>query len=167
MQAALPDRLDLVRLADVGAVLEGEVPITQMSRLAALVSDAQGGVRARLEFGRTDGRETVRGQLAAELTLICQRCLGPVQYPVRAQLDLVRVASEAEAVAEDDGRDPLFAPEREVATTALVEDEILLALPLAPVHADPSDCIGVTIDAGGTTRRNDNPFAVLAALKKN
>lgn len=168
MPTALPQRLDLARLADARAVLDVELPLASFERLAPLLARVEGVARAHLEFGRDLGREVVRGHVASELVLTCQRCFGEVRLPVDAGIDLVRVASEAEAEALDDGRDPLVAPNREVLATALVEDELLLALPIVPLHADRRGC-GLEDEAptAAAGEKRQHPFAALAALKKN
>lgn len=169
MPTATQQRLDLARLADARAVLDVELPLRDFQRLAPLLARTEGVAKAHLEFGRDLGREVVRGRVCAELVLTCQRCFEPVQVPVEATLDLVRVADDAAAEALDDGRDPLVAPNREVEAAALVEDELLLALPIVPMHGEQEPCAEAAVAerklAGAT--KEEHPFAALAALKKN
>lgn len=167
MPTALPQRLDLARLADARAVLEGELPLARLGRLAPLLARADGVVRAHLEFARDLKREVVRGRVESELILTCQRCFGEVKIPVSADVDLIRVADEADAEALADGRDPLVAPNREVELATLLEDELLLALPIVPLHEGDGACqrIGADPPASATEGRSRNPFAALAALK--
>lgn len=171
MPTASPQRLDLARLADARAVLDVELPLAGFERLAPLLARADGVARAHLEFGRDLGREVVRGQVETEFVLICQRCFGEVRWPVSARLDLVRVASEAEAEALDDGRDPLLAPNREVQAAELVEDELLLALPIVAAHAEGEPCGERNMEpepmAAPAEEKRAHPFAALAALKKH
>ncbi len=167
MPTALPQRLDLARLADANAVLDGELPLARFGRLAPLLARTDGVVRAHLEFGRELKREVVRGRVECELFLICQRCFGEVEVPVAAALDLIRVANEDDAEALADGRDPLVAPNREVDLATMLEDELLLALPIVPRHAEPAAC--KRVDAAPVAAEEPNhevhPFAALAALK--
>lgn len=166
MSKVLPERIDIARLADSEATLEGSVPVERFARLADQLASREGAVEATLRFGREDGREVIRGRIAGCLTLVCQRCLGGVEVPVAAQLDLVRVASDAAAAEVEGAHDPFVAPTREVALAELVEDELILALPLVPVHEGDARCAPRTAAVGEDPRR-DNPFAALAALKKN
>jgi uncharacterized protein len=167
MPTALPQRLDLARLADARAVLDGELPLARLDRLVPLLARVEGVVRAHLEFGRDLKREVVKGRVESELLLTCQRCFGEVRVPVVADLDLVRVADEDDAEALADGRDPLVAPNREVEMSVLLEDELLLALPIVPLHADPQACArrSVAPAKAAPTGGKENPFAALAALK--
>jgi uncharacterized protein len=168
MPTALPQRLDLARLADARAVLDGELPLARLDRLVPLLARVDGVVRAHLEFARDLKREVVRGRVESELVLTCQRCFGEVTVPVVAELDLIRVADEDDAEALADGRDPLVAPNREVEMSVLLEDELLLALPIVPLHGDAADCRRIDAGAavGAVPDEKGNPFAALAALKK-
>ena len=167
MPTALPQRLDLARLADARAVLEGELPLARLGRLAPLLARADGVVRAHLEFARDLKREVVRGRVESELILTCQRCFGEVKVQVVADVDLIRVADEDDAEALADGRDPLVAPNREVEMATLLEDELLLAMPIVPLHEGSAGCRrpepgpATGAAAGGEV----HPFAALAALK--
>lgn len=167
MSKVLPERIDIARLADSSATLEGSVPVARFVRLADQLASHEGSVEATFGFGREDGREVVSGRIEGRLTLVCQRCLGGVEVPVAVQVDLVRVASAIEAAAVEGNHDPFVAPNREVALAELVEDELILVLPLVPMHQGDAECAARAVVPTGEDRRRDNPFAALAALKKN
>jgi uncharacterized protein len=173
MSSLLPDFADPRRLCSLGKVYEGALPLGQMPRLAPLLTSTEGDAAFVLAFDRdAEGRHIVTVRVEAEVALQCQRCLGSMRTKVAqdAQLAVVSGPDEAERLPEE--LDPLLAEEGEVRLRDLVEDELLLALPVAPVHA-PSDC-GVSLEqinaAEATTgdeqgRRGDNPFSALAELK--
>jgi uncharacterized protein len=142
------------------------VPIARFARLAGQLASREGSVEATFGFGREDGREVVSGRIEGRLTLVCQRCLGGVEVPVVARVDLVRVASDADAEAVEGTHDPFVAPNREVALAELVEDELILALPLVPMHQGDAGCTARAVAPSDQDRRRDNPFAALASLKK-
>jgi len=164
MSKVLPERIDIARLADTRATLVGSVPIGRFVRLAPALDETAGAVEVELRFGREDGREVIVGHIEGELALRCQRCLATVRLPVRATVDLARVASEAETVAGT--HEPFVAATREVDLAVLVEDELILAVPLVPLHPDGARCRPASIGRGGLAT-NENPFAALAALKKH
>lgn len=165
MSKVLPERIDIARLADSAATLEGSVPVARFARLADQLASREGSVDATLGFGREDGREVVSGRIEGRLTLVCQRCLGGVEVPVAARVDLVRVASEAAAAEVEGAHDPFVAPTREVALAELVEDELILALPLVPMHEGDARCAPRAAPPGEDQRR-ESPFAALASLRK-
>ena len=100
-------------------------------------------------------------EVSGTISLSCQRCLGaiPFDLDVDSLLELVPEGEEmSQDELEDDTRD--FLPvARELNVAELVEDEILLALPVAPRHEKCS--LPGAADAG----ERENPFAVLAGLK--
>jgi len=100
-------------------------------------------------------------EISGVLPLACQRCLDAVPFDldVNSLLELVPEGAElSEDELEDDTRD--FLPvERELDVAELVEDEILLALPVAPRHEKCG--LPGAADAG----ERINPFAALSGLK--
>lgn len=112
-------------------------------------------------FKAAPGRWEMRGHVRAAVMLVCQRCLAPLPWLVDAapQLRFLRgddanAADEVEAVT-------VAGPVRLV---DLVEDELLLALPMIPLHAEGGDC--APVPAADTGDRKPHPFAALARLKK-
>ena len=91
--------------------------------------------------------------------LACQRCLDPVEFPVELGVELELAGSEREIVAADDDVDRVLATNA-MDVAALVEDEVLLVLPMAPVHerCEP--------DAERHVADRAAPFAALAGLRK-
>jgi uncharacterized protein len=165
MSKVLPERIDIARLADSQATLEGSVPVARFARLADQLASREGSVEATFVFGREDGREVVSGRIEGRVTLVCQRCLGSVVVPVVARVDLVRVADDAGADEVEGTHDPFVAPTREVVLTELVEDELILALPLVPMHQGDAGC-APPMPSPGEDHRRESPFAALASMKK-
>jgi uncharacterized protein len=100
------------------------------------------------------------------LQLQCQRCLGPFDYPVdvRNTLLLMQRGADADEELDDpEGPDAIEAnPELDV--IALVEDEVLLSLPLSPRHPEGA-CVSRTAPAAAPADTREAPFARLAQLK--
>jgi uncharacterized protein len=106
-----------------------------MSRLAPLLCNDQGAARFELDFHLdSQSRPMVTGRIQAKLELICQRCLEPLVLDLDLELRLGIVRSDAEAVALCDTREPLTLETDTVSISALVEDELILGLPAAPLH---------------------------------
>lgn len=144
--------------------LAGNLSITRMSRLKdALASDA-GKVDFWLSgFLNEEGEPSLRCQVSGKLEMICQRCLGPMQYTL--DIDSVLLLTTDERLLQDD--DP-EAPDRILAqqdlpVADLVEEEILLVLPMAPFHpVGACEAAAASSDSGKL-----HPFAVLARLKSD
>lgn len=163
MSEGLPLRVDAVRLAARGAQLRNATPLGAMTRLAVLLTDTTGRVESTLDFSQESGRVRIDGIAAATLSLTCQRCLEPLAITVEPRFALALVADDDEAARLPDGLEPSIGGDGAVSPLALVEDELLLALPAVPLH-EAGHCsapVDAPKDAGG----RDNPFAVLKRLK--
>lgn len=142
MSDRLPVHLDPVALADRGRELSGRVPVESFERLADALHSREGDLEATLQFGRDgDGQRTLRGRIRATLELVCQRCLAPYALEVDLDLDLVLVASEAEAETLPQEQDAVVVgDQRAMHTVDMLEDDVILALPLVPRCGDPEAC---------------------------
>lgn len=155
--------IDSLSFAREGRSLQGELPISGLERLHDALAEIAGSVVFRLNgrIGRQDKPQLLL-EVSGRVPVICQRCLGRLDYPLSIDSVLELIADEADLSQdelEDDTRDFLVA-QKELDVVALVEDEIILALPSAPRH---DDCALPDSNTRGT---KVSPFAALAALKK-
>ena len=174
-----PRHLDIKAFAQAGAELQGQAPLAEWPRLlaeqfAGQTQDA-GVVRWRLQ-GRmapvTGGSPQVGLTLQAEvnLALQCQRCLTPVVESIQAERDFLFVADEATAEAMDeDSEADVLVISRDFDALSLIEDELILALPLVPRHEVCPQAVTTEVadEAFDEASERPNPFAALAALKKD
>ena len=173
-----PRHLDIHAFAQAGAELQGDSPLAQWPRL---LDEQTAGAQAPRHVVRwrlqghvtpiTGGPDRIGLTLWAEvdLSMQCQRCLGTVVETVWTEREFVFVADEATAEALDDESDEdVLVISRDFDALALVEDELILALPLVPRHeACPQDLPTEAVDeAFMAAGERPNPFAALAALKK-
>ena len=161
MLGPLPEFVDPLRLACQQARVNGVIPVASMTRIAAIVRDESGMVEVALRFRmsasgvpRADGR----ARLTAHLT--CQRCLDPLDLELAPELKVAftdggEAAGRAELAA---GYEPLDCDGR-IGLTAIVEDEILLALPDFPMHPSGACAAAET----GVPDPGDSPFSGLRA----
>ena len=165
MLDCLPERVEPLGLADVGRSFRGTLPVRRFERLAPLLHSAQGELAVRLEF-RLDERRirTLKGAIQGELSLVCQRCLNGLRFPVDVQFSLGIVSSEAEIDRLPEGYEPLLVSGDPIQTLAMVEDEVLLAIPAIPLHEHGMrECeVGYR---NPSLPEKENPFAVLKKLK--
>lgn len=154
--------INSLSFAREGRSLQGELPFFDLERLQDVLADLSGTVRYSLQ-GRVSRQGKPQLSLKVEGTapVICQRCLGLYGFPLSIASTLELLADEADISQdelEDDTRDFLVA-QMEMDVAALIEDEIILALPAAPRH---EEC-----ELPGSSERGTkvSPFAVLSALK--
>lgn len=165
MSERLPLFVDVVRYADTGRRLAGELPLSGMARLLPLLHNASGGVWLDLQFGKDDLQVAyVRGEIRARLRLQCQRCLQPFDYPMQVKCALGLVTDAAQADNLPDDYEPLLVSSQNLLLAAVVEDELLLALPAVPMHQE-GECPVPAVSAADKRASKTSPFAVLGQLK--
>lgn len=136
-----------------------------MSRLAGMASKDMEEASYRLAFSRNDkGIITVTGEIKSELTVVCQRCLHDMVIPILSKVCIGIVNQESDLDALDEGLEPFQAEDGKISVLKLIEDEILLGLPLSPMHENV-DC-PATESLQEYTAEKQNPFAVLKSLKR-
>lgn len=146
--------------------MSNATPIADMQRLVSLLADPGGTVTSELEFTRDPSeRDVITGNAATTATMTCQRCLQPMQVTLEADIELAVVADEMQAGSPTGDMEPLVSANGEVSPLALVEDELILALPVVPMHGPGTRCeVPAEAIPSGTAR--PNPFAVLKSLKR-
>lgn len=172
-----PGRLDLQSFAQRSEPLVETTPLQNMKRLAheaqGLQPDLYVTWQARAESRpRTDGDEELWLHLLAKasIPLICQRCMAVVAIPLDVNQWYRFVANEDIAMAEDDQSEEdllVMAPLFDL--IAVLEDELLMALPLVPMHDECPVAPVLRAGAPGITGEQvgkSSPFAVLGQLKK-
>lgn len=174
-----PRRLDVERFASEGAELAGEWPLADLTRLVEsahpeALPEAGDTVAWRFR-GET---RTVRGQPqrwlhlvgSARIALVCQRCLQPVEEAIAAERSFLFVHGEEQAAELDaDSEDDVLAMTRALDAQALLEDELLLSLPLVPRHEVCPEPLVAPADPAieeAEVEEKRQPFAALAALKR-
>ncbi len=133
-----PGRLDALRLARERGVVEGRVDAHALLRVADLLSEGPAAIAWRIE-GPDDasGRPALRIALKGAVTLECQRCLGDFEWPIDQATDVLIARDDAELAALDaDSSLEVVLAAGPIDPLALVEDELVLALPFAPRHPD-------------------------------
>ncbi len=164
MSSQLPEHIEPCKLAEKGARLVGNLDLGRMRRLTPSLCRANGTVEIELEFGKDErGNRLVTGGWSARLELICQRCLEPMEIALSRELRLELVGATQESGCMSLDFEPIQVFESEtVSLLEMVEDELILVLPMAPVHAI-GDCRRK--DIMGPGEENQSPFGVLAKLK--
>lgn len=124
------------RLAESGVTLRGSLPLTAMTRLAGYLHDTEGEVLVELNFGIDEQKVCyVQGRLTATLHLVCQRCLQLLAYPLDLEVALGLTPTDTAAENLPGHYEPVVVADSRLDLGNLVEDELLLALPIVPVHA--------------------------------
>ncbi|ANE74040.1 23S rRNA accumulation protein YceD [Dickeya solani] len=167
----LPLTLDAVRTAQKRLDYVGVYTAEQAMRVAESVVSVDSDVNATLSFNIDSQRlAVIDGQADVTVTLLCQRCGKTFEHQVHATFCFSPVISDEQAEALPEAYEPIEVNEfGEVDLLAMVEDELILSLPIAPVH-DSEHCeVSETDMVFGqlpAEAEKPNPFAVLASLKR-
>ena len=171
-----PRRLDVKSFAEAAAELDGHERLGDHPRLMA--ETAGRGADTQLAWSVT-GEMRNPGHVHPEiwlhlaantvLSLTCQRCLAPVDVAVAVERPFRFVQDEAVAMAQDDrSEEDLLALSRSFDLIELVEDELLMDLPVAPRHEVCPVPVKLAVADEGFEAEpapRENPFALLQRLK--
>lgn len=171
-----PRAAPLASLCRDGETLLGAWPLAQLPRLSHSLFDAPSAddrVSWQARFGQdspvgSPPQPWLEVEARTHVTLQCQRCLQALQEPLAMQRRFLFVASEAEAERLDaDSEDDHLVLVPRLDLLSLVEDELILELPLVPRHDGRCpEPLPQTEAAEDAAEVRPNPFAVLAALRK-
>lgn len=154
-------------LARSGAVISGQVALSKLTRLVPLLESDQGAAAYQLRFEFDEaGCPTATGSIRATLLVICQRCLEPLWLEVASECRFGMVAEGSDLKAAAPDYDTVILDKDRLSLRRLVEDELLLALPAAPMHP-AGECSPPPIaqPADGDTGSPTGPLAALRKVK--
>ncbi|GAB2928353.1 23S rRNA accumulation protein YceD [Hafnia psychrotolerans] len=168
----LPLAVDAIRTAQKRLDYSGIYTASQVTRVAASVVSVDSDVQTSLSFDIDNLRlAVINGQSDLTVTLECQRCGKTFEHQVHATYCFSPVRNDEQAEALPEAYEPIEVDEfGEVDLLAMIEDEIILSLPVVPVHesehCEVSDADMVFGKLPAEVEK-PNPFAVLASLKKS
>ena len=168
MLSRLPERIDPLAMAEAGRAFHGDLDLAGLARLLPLLVNPKGGLEVDLLLDRDEaGVRFLRGRVSGQLELECQRCLGPMAFALDSEFLLGLVRGEEEAGRLPETYEPLLVGTEPMRLADIVEDEVLLALPIVALHRAPHPCASRRQEENppeGVQR--EHPFAALAQLKR-
>ena len=132
--------LDVDRLALGETEIDFDVPLAELPRLQSRIAGIGGSVRGAARFGRQAGFAVAEVSLAGKATLQCQRCMQAMELSVDSTARVALIFAEADAAKVPEELEPVLAREGRISAAELVEEELLLALPIVPLHEELRDC---------------------------
>ena len=158
--------INSIEFARNGESLKGNIAVANLNRLQDLLHSGSGMLEYTLTGKRGEnGKLFLVCAINGVLQLECQRCLGAFAYTLDLDSELELIEEEQGLGSLVDGAELTEAikvdPNMDV--LALVEDEVLLAVPMAPMHEQGTCNAGG--DFGQAKIDKQNAFSALAALK--
>ena len=171
MKPTLPVHLNFRQKAKNGFEIQGKWPLNQLKRLDEVLQSDAGEVDVSLKFGKIGPIPFIEGHITAEVQLLCQRCMQPMAYTVDNPFKLGMVLNEEQIERLPDEFEPYLVDDEDSYIGELLEDELLLALPLVAMHDyECSDYLQEQEPAHETevkdSEQKENPFAALKDLLK-
>ena len=165
-QGPLPKCFDARKACVKELELSGTVKASELPRLSSVVSCEDTTISASLRFLRDEQRRfVVAVDVAGDVGVRCERCLDVMPLLVKANSDLMLCSSDEQAQQCPSQYEPLVYTGEELDLYEVIEEELLLALPVAPMHdAQCIDVLPVVEVTPAVEDRKPNPFAVLANL---
>ena len=165
--------IDSLDFAGNGRQISGEAPVAALPRLLDALENPQGILSYTVRGGLDSrGGPLLDVSIAGQCQLRCERCLNAMDYPVRLDVRLMlRDPASLDALdsgGEDEEEWDSILADAHLDVLDLLEEEVLLSLPIAPKHEfghEPGACQAT--GSGDTHEEERNPFAILAKLKRN
>ena len=167
MSPDLPLRIEPKRLARIGETIAGEYAIHAMQRLVELLQDSTGKVIFRLEFIFDEGQNIplIRGNIKARVNIPCQRCLSGMEFKINNPVFLGITTSVGDSVSLLDDCELLQLDEDSIPLQDLIEDELILALPISAMHK-AHECKATELIDKIKDKNRSSPFAALDKLNR-
>lgn len=187
MSALLPEHIDILRLAKQGCKLSGRLFLNEMPRFKQYVATEESNNEVanfadiEVELDVDDQHIAfIRGSAQASVAMICQRCLKPMKVDINTHFLLGAVENEAKIEKLPAQYEPLEISEKLVSLSAIIEDELILALPLVALHKQDQCTVKmpgnqqvkeqrekIEAEAKIVAKERNNPFSILSTLKKD
>jgi uncharacterized protein len=155
---------DVGALADEQADLELAIPLAEFSRVRARLGALEGTISAHVRFGRDGEFAVAEVELSGSAPLVCQRCLKLMPWKIDGRANVALLAADSQADRVPEHLEPMLALGGRVSLLDLVEEELLLELPIVALHADEKDC--TPTGSADEDRAVQRPFERLGELLK-
>ena len=165
MPPDLPQTIEPLRLAKAGKKIAGRYALNDLQRLGGLLSDRNGHVSFMLEFTHDEEQELycIIGKIETKLHTVCQRCLGSMELWINSPVCLGIVSGQTDISKLPDKYEPLIVGDDPILLLELIEDELLLAVPMSPMH-ELNQCSATKMLNKMQDAEPNRPFAILKKL---
>ncbi|VAW51915.1 FIG01269488: protein, clustered with ribosomal protein L32p [hydrothermal vent metagenome] len=172
----LPELLNFPRQVELNRVIEGTYPVSKLARLNEALLSNNGDITAKLVFTDSVGFASLKGEVSAKLLVQCQRCLEAVETELSGSFKFALISNEDEIGLLPEEFEPYLIEGEEQSIAELIEDELLLCLPMVTVHendcsaymAKQNKAIKAEMEKAKKVQKEaEHPFAGLKALKEN
>ncbi len=165
MQGKLQRRYQIQKEVSRDGYFQGVIELGALVRLAGKLDSNQGKVMVEFEFNDSGyDCPVLKGRVETSLVVKCQRCLKGMDLEIKSQFELLVDASDE--LAHESRLDTIYSDNGTIDIFEVVEEELILGLPLVAMH-DDSSCNEnrISKDEIPEIAVKENPFSVLKKLK--
>jgi uncharacterized protein len=167
-------RAPVETLVGTETVIDFSIPIAELPRVSHEVTSTDGEARGHVRFSRQLGQSVADLDVTAQPEVVCQRCMQPMRWPVKVHSRVALVSDYDAADRVPEGLEVFLVEADSVSVRDLVDEEIMLALPNVPRHAEDSECAQRKVQLPGQADEPEamadsqvqKPFAQLGELLK-
>ena len=159
-------------LVGTETALDFSIPFTELPRVSRELTSPEGEARGHVRFSRQLGQAVADLEVSAQPEVVCQRCMQPMRWPVTVKSRVALVSDYNAADRVPDEMEVFLVEGDSVSVRDLVDEEVMLALPNVPRHAEDSECARQKVQLPGEPDEPDDepdtqkPFAQLGELLK-
>ena len=150
------------------------IPLAELPRVSHELTSKDGEAKGHVRFSRQQGQAVADLEVSAQPEVVCQRCMQPMRWPVtvKSRVALVSDYDSADRVPRE--MEVFLVEADSVSVRDLVDEEVMLALPNVPRHAEDSECARLKVQLPGQPDEPEDvpdlqvqkPFAQLGELLK-
>jgi len=161
-------------LVGTETALDFSIPFAELPRVSRELTGQEGEARGHVRFSRQLGQAVADLEVTAQPEVVCQRCMQPMHWPVTVKSRVALVTDYAAADRVPEEMEVFLVEGDSVSVRDLVDEEVMLALPHVPRHAEDSECARQEVQLPGQPDEPDDeadlqvqkPFAQLGELLK-
>jgi uncharacterized protein len=147
-------------LVGTETAIDFSIPLAELPRVSHELTSKDGEAKGNVRFSRQQGLAVADLEVDAQPEVVCQRCMQPMGWPVKVKSRVALVSDYDAADRIPDGFEVFLVEADSVSVRDLVDEEVMLALPNVPRHAEGSECARRKVRLPGVT---DEPEAVADA----
>ncbi|SVD77096.1 uncharacterized protein METZ01_LOCUS429950 [marine metagenome] len=164
LSKSLPVQLKLFNFSKKEVSLSGQYHIADFPRISEIASNKKNNVEVDLSFYlENDKTPCIDGIIKLDIVLPCQRCLEELHIALNINFTLAFVRHEEQGEELGSHYEIYVTEEDELKTIDLISDEILLSIPMVPMH--DYDCMAEINTQEIVVKKSENPFSILKNIQ--
>ncbi|KAA0446182.1 MAG: hypothetical protein FXV79_00565 [Candidatus Thioglobus sp.] len=164
MKQGIPKTIKLFKFASRGGIFSHQYQVRDFPRISTIASNHNSKVSVTISFSLEGEIPCITGEVEIDLELDCQRCLDVVKLHLEPKFKLAFLKNEEQGETLDASFETILNADEEFSTIEFITDEVLISVPMAPLHEHK--CLSYQDTQPINEQKKENPFAILKQLKK-